>query len=163
MNMASSVPYLGKHHALNLVFGRAGVIEAREDEIVVPVPFPEQGYDHSKYIDTRLNQWGRMKAIEILKDRISFYEAVMGVQSSQLRIKSVKTLWGSCNSKGRVMFNWRLVMAPIPVIDYVVVHELAHLIHRNHSEKFWKTVESVIPDYKQRRKWLRLNEKSMTW
>lgn len=163
INADFSIPFLGEVRRLNLEFERHGSVQVQEKEIAVPIPFPREGYDHGKYIATRLNQWGRMKAVEIIKDRVSFYEAVMGLKSAQLRVKEVKSLWGSCNSKGRLMFNWRLVMAPVPVIDYVVVHELAHLIHRNHSEKFWKTVQSVLPDYKIRRKWLRVNEKLMKW
>ncbi|MFH1781264.1 MAG: M48 family metallopeptidase, partial [Patescibacteria group bacterium] len=69
--------------------------------------------------------------------------------------KEQKKRWGSCSSRGSIYFNWRVIMAPPLVIDYIIVHEMSHLIHRNHSPKFWKQVELILPDYKVRKKWLR--------
>ena len=155
--------YLGKDLRLSLTYDGRGEIRASEDEIHVPIPFPEAGYDHSKFVSSQLNQWGRMRAVRILKERVSFYEAVMNVKAAEVRVKKVESVWGSCNSKGNLTFNWRIVMAPIPVIDYVVVHELAHILHHNHSDRFWRQVESVIPDFRERRKWLRQNSRALKW
>ena len=66
-------------------------------------------------------------------------------------------MWGSCSSKNNINLNYLLVMAPMSVIDYVIVHELVHTIHRNHSANFWKSVESIMPDYKEQKQWLKLN------
>jgi len=82
--------------------------------------------------------------------------AHMGVTPTSVKINSAKTRWGSCSSRKSLNFSWRLVMAADDVIDYVVVHELAHIFEMNHSAKFWTIVEKVLPDYKQRQK--KLNE-----
>ena len=79
----------------------------------------------------------------------------MGVSYGRIAIREQKTRWGSCSSKGTLNFNWRLILAPEEVLDYVVVHELAHRREMNHSKAFYAIVESVLPDYRQARRWLR--------
>jgi len=81
----------------------------------------------------------------------------MGVTPSSVGIKSFKSRWGSCHVNGDIVFNWKIVMAPNRIVDYVVVHELCHLKHHDHSPKFWKAVEKVIPDYKDCKRWLKDN------
>jgi predicted metal-dependent hydrolase len=78
---------------------------------------------------------------------------------STTKISSANSKWGSCSSRGSINLSWRLVMAPEPVIDYVIIHELAHTVEANHSAKFWAIVEKIIPDYKSKRKWLKDNGK----
>jgi len=97
------------------------------------------------------------KAKEIFTERAQYYSEIMNLKYSKIRIMSAKRRWASCSKKGNLNFNWRLVMAPLNIIDYVVVHELAHLIEYNHKKKFWEKVEKVLPDYKLRRKWLKDN------
>ncbi len=74
-----------------------------------------------------------------------------------------KTRWGSCSSRGTLSFNWRLMLAPPAILDYVVVHELCHLEHMNHSKDFWQCVEIILPDYKERRKWLKEHGQELTF
>lgn len=81
----------------------------------------------------------------------------MGVSYGRISIREQKTRWGSCSSQGNLNFNWRLIFAPENVLDYVVVHELAHRKEMNHSKAFYAIVESVLPDYRVSRKWLRDN------
>ncbi|MDF2674900.1 MAG: hypothetical protein K0R09_3168, partial [Clostridiales bacterium] len=76
-------------------------------------------------------------------------------------VKEQKTLWGSCSSKDNINFNWKLIMAPQAVLDYIVVHELCHLKHRDHSKNYWNLVEQIIPDHKEKRKWLKENGRSL--
>lgn len=80
-----------------------------------------------------------------------------------ITIRDQKTRWGSCSSRGNLSFNWRLMLAPPAVLDYVVVHELCHLEHMNHSKDFWQCVESILPDYKERRKWLKEHGQELTF
>jgi predicted metal-dependent hydrolase len=82
----------------------------------------------------------------------------MGVNVSKVKLSSAKKSWGSCSSLGNINLNWRLVKAPMQVVDYVVVHELAHLKQMNHSPKFWYEVQKIIPDYQKCRQWLRKYE-----
>ena len=96
------------------------------------------------------------QASKIIPERIILFAHPMGVRPSDIRIGSAKKSWGSCSSSGRLTFSWRLMMAPPEAIDYVVVHELAHLKQLNHSKAFWKIVEEVMPDWKKRRRELKL-------
>jgi predicted metal-dependent hydrolase len=102
-------------------------------------------------------RWYREQARQILQERVDFYARGCGFQYKGIGITGARTRWGSCSSTGALNFSWRLVLAPLDVIDYVVVHELAHTVFHNHSKQFWDRVERIMPDYKERRKWLRKN------
>jgi len=102
-------------------------------------------------------RWYKERALEIISERVNQYARQHNFNPKQVKITSAKTRWGSCSPNGTLNFTWRLVMAPLDVIDYVVVHELAHLNVKDHSSKFWKVVESIYPEYKKQRKWLREN------
>lgn len=99
----------------------------------------------------------RSLARECITRRASYYAAQLGVTYSSIRIAEQKTRWGSCSSRGTLSFHWRLVLAPPAVMDYVVVHEVCHLIHMDHSPDFWAEVESLMPDYKVYKTWLKKN------
>ena len=101
--------------------------------------------------------WYKEQALEIISERVKQYSQQYNFTPKQVKISSAKTRWGSCSPNGTLNFTWRLVMAPLDVIDYVVVHELVHLRVKNHSSKFWKAVEVIYPEYKKQRKWLREN------
>lgn len=85
----------------------------------------------------------------------AYYARLMGVEYGRIAIKNTKTRWGSCSSLGNLNFHWKLVLMPPAILDYVVVHELAHRKEMNHSPRFWAEVEKVLPDYRERRKWLK--------
>lgn len=87
--------------------------------------------------------------------RAAYYQPMTGGTYQRISIRDQKTRWGSCSSRGTLSFNWRLMLAPPAVLDYVVVHELCHLTHMDHSPAFWQAVEAVLPDYRARRKWLK--------
>jgi predicted metal-dependent hydrolase len=99
--------------------------------------------------------WYKKQAATLIRQRIDRYREVMDIPSVQSRIISAKYQWGGCSSRDRITFSWRIVLAPLSMVDYVVVHELAHLRVRNHSSNFWKSVEAILPDYRVRRQWLR--------
>lgn len=103
----------------------------------------------------------RARYIEIARDiftrKAEYYARIMDVTYGRISIREQKTRWGSCSSQGNLNFNWRLILAPEDVLDYVVVHELAHRKEMNHSKAFYAIVESVLPDYRVSRKWLRDN------
>jgi predicted metal-dependent hydrolase len=101
--------------------------------------------------------WYRDQARAVFTDRAGEFARQHRLEFNKIRISSARTRWGSCSSKGNLNFTWRLVMAPMEIIDYVVVHELAHLRIKNHSRQFWGLVGSMIPDYKLRREWLKKN------
>lgn len=97
------------------------------------------------------------KAKKELPERVAYYAGIIGVKYGRITIRRQKTRWGSCSSKGNLNFNCLLMLTPNEVIDYVVVHELCHLKQLNHSEKFWREVARVMPDYKIYEKWLKEN------
>ena len=108
-----------------------------------------------KYKDTyqrKLILWYKKIANEILTQRVQYFCDLMQLEPSAVKLTNARTCWGTCNSKGVVSLNWRLMMVPHNLIDYVVVHELAHLVQLNHSKLFWEVVHSVLPDYASRRK-----------
>ena len=91
----------------------------------------------------------------MLSAKAEYYSALMGVDFGRISIMSAKTRFGSCSSKGNIAFSYRLMLYPEAAVDYVVVHELAHRKEMNHSKAFYKIVEDILPDYKERRKLLR--------
>ena len=94
----------------------------------------------------------------IFRERIgSRIEKIMNVTYGTVRLSSARTRWGSCSARGNLNFHWKLILMPPEVLDYVVVHELAHRREMNHSPRFWAIVEKVLPDYKERRRWLKEN------
>lgn len=102
-------------------------------------------------------RWYRIRAKQILEDRVNLYAGQYALQYKKIGITSARTRWGSCSANGSLNFSWRLILAPMEVVDYVVVHELAHTVFHNHSRQFWKRVEKMMPEYKEHRKWLRKN------
>lgn len=94
-------------------------------------------------------------ARRVLPQRVAYYARILGVSYGRITIRNQKSRWGSCSAKGNLNFNCLLSLAPPEVADYVVVHELCHRLEMNHSPRFWRLVEDVIPDYRERRRWLR--------
>lgn len=97
----------------------------------------------------------RQAAASYFPLRVSYYIQFTGGSYERITIRGQRTRWGSCSSRGTLSFNWRLMLAPPKVLDYVVVHELCHLTHMDHSTAFWNAVAEVMPDYKVYRNWLK--------
>ena len=108
-------------------------------------------------INLLLKSWYKKRFIEVALPRLSYFSDKHKLKFNQVRVKKQKTLWGSCSSKNNINLNYLLIMAPMKVIDYVIVHELVHTIHKNHSAKFWQKVETIMPNYKDARYWLKEN------
>ena len=107
-------------------------------------------------------KWYKAYAAQIITERVKFQAAQFGFHYEKIRISSARTRWGSCSSRGTLSFTWRLVMAPLEVVDYVVIHELAHLKIKNHSAVFWTEVGRMMPAYQSRRDWLKKNGHLLT-
>ena len=105
----------------------------------------------------REREAGKRLAKELLLKKCRYFAERMGVSYGTVTVREQKTRWGSCSAKGNLNFNWKLALMPEEILDYLVVHELAHRVEMNHSPAFWAVVAEEIPDYKTRREWLRQN------
>jgi len=109
-----------------------------------------------------LESWYRRKAEKLIRKRVAELSRKLGVRHGRLTIRGAKTRLGSCSQKGNLNFNWKLLMVPEPVIDYVIIHELAHLKEMNHSKKFWHLVGQHCPHWQKHRKWLKAHEAKLS-
>lgn len=115
--------------------------------------------ERAKYneAERQLELWLREKAGEVISERVAEYSRIIGVSCNNIRIKDTKSRWGSCSSKGNLNFSWRIIMAPADVMDYIIIHELCHLIHMNHSKEYWAAVGQYMKDYTKYKEWLKTN------
>jgi predicted metal-dependent hydrolase len=108
-------------------------------------------------VEAALRRWLKRAALADAERWVERHGPANGLVPAALRIKEQKHLWGSCSSKGAINLNWRLILAPEPVFEYVVGHELCHLRERHHQPPFWRLVAELLPGYAAQRRWLRLN------
>lgn len=156
-----SFSYLGRNYRLKVLEDDdSDAVKLMNGRFYVPVPLDYDG-DRSILIIGRLSDWYQKHAAIRLREKVLRYAEQMNVAPGSVGVKGYTSRWGSCHSDGRLYFNWRLIIAPHSVVDYVVVHELAHLVQGNHSKKFWRVVESVLPDYVEQKKWLKLNGREL--
>ena len=155
---SGQVMFLGREYHLVTVIRKAAItVKILDDKIFVTVP------DHSpETLAEALERWYRGQARIIFEERVRRINKEAGYIVNRIFIRGQKTRWGSCSRLGNLNFNWRLMMAPLEVIDYIVIHELSHLGQMNHSVNFWRLVEKLCPDYKKYRKWLRENGCSLS-
>lgn len=106
--------------------------------------------------------WYKQEAKKQITERVEWYAKRSGLSYGAIRITSAKRRWGSCSTSGNLNFSWKLIMAPLWVVDYVVVHELAHLEFKNHSPSFWSRVKVMYPSYEKAKVWLKQNEGTLT-
>lgn len=133
-------------------------VEEKEDWILEHVKaVKENAKDNKPLISPEEKKQLLKKAHILIPQRVDYYAPMVGVGYNRIAIKDTKTRWGSCSGDGNLNFSYKLILMPMEILDYVVVHELCHRIHMNHSKEFWAEVERIIPDYKERRKWLKEN------
>src|SRR5512146_338017 len=99
----------------------------------------------------RVIEWLRLQALQCFRERTALFCPMLEVPEPEIRLSNARTRWGSCHVDGHIHLNWRLIQMPLRLIDYVVAHELAHLVEMNHSSRFWKTVARIVPDYAARK------------
>ncbi len=147
--------YLGRHHPLKIESGLYPVIKLHQDELVVSVR--DKAADNAQVIKQLLIKWYKQQADSELRNKTESYSGIIGVNPSSVTIKSFKSRWGSCSITGGIQYNWKIIIAPDWIVNYVVVHELCHILHHNHSPAFWKAVEKYCPDYRDCGAWLKIN------
>ena len=141
--------YLGNYYRLRLV-------EKQE----IPLGFKSGFYLSKEYLAHAKEifiDWYRERAYEKISERVKWYAQKRGFKYNKINITNAQKRWGSCSCSNNLNFSWRLIMAPLPVVDYVVVHELVHLCEKNHSKTFWNKVKMLMTDYKKHQAWLKRN------
>lgn len=151
----AEVPYLGRMVQLCVMERGVGRVQGQDipPDQMLPVTVPP-GASVTQVRDAA-QVWLKKQAKVLFEQRLHHFAPLLGVRWQKLSLSSASTRWGSARNDGHIRLNWRLIHLPISQIDYVVVHELAHLREMNHSPRFWETVGEVMPDYAQRRKALR--------
>ena len=115
-----------------------------------------KGFAPTRYNSAEIKEL-KHRALALFEERTAAYASCHGFRYKSISLSNASKRWGSCSSLGSLRFNWRLVLAPAEVTDYVIVHELCHLKEQNHSRRFWKRVEEILPDYRERNQWLKQN------
>ena len=138
--------YLGNEYTLET--GQYLKIEMKDGRLCMPLAMVKNGKEH-------LEKWYEKQAKLIIREQVDYYSQKFGFEYNGISFSDTRSKWGSCTHDNRLQFSWRLVMAPLLVVRYVVIHELVHTVEKNHSAKFWSRVRMVNPSYQQQIKWLK--------
>ena len=151
--------FMGNNYPLQVIAHKGGYsnVNLTDGQFIVDINADIPIEKRREEVRGTLEKWYIKRAKELITERLEHFSNIIGVKANTVRFKNQKTRWGSCSQKGNLNFNWRLVMAPTFIVDYVVVHELCHFKQMNHSPKFWLLVGHQISDYKEMRKWLKEN------
>ena len=149
--------YLGRDYRLHVVEGKDEPVCLRRDLLELGVASGLSPEQHRECVVQSLEAWFREQAQQYLSERTTWRAERMHVAPASIGIKAYRSRWGSCHADGRIYFNWRIIMAPPTIVDYVVVHEMCHLVHHNHSRNYWGLVESIMPEYHDARAWLKIH------
>ncbi|MDF2534840.1 MAG: zinc protease [Bacillales bacterium] len=152
--------YLGKSYPIKIVIDNTITIDRVVFNSKVLHIYVKQQDDEN--IKQSLKRFYYQQCKALVEERISFYQSNFKTKPRSIRIMDSNNKWGTCDSNLQLTFNWKLAMAPLDVIDYVVVHEMCHMAHLNHDRSFWRLVGKIIPDYKDKEKWLAVSGWKMT-
>lgn len=153
-------PYLGRNYRLKVTQGNETSIKLKGCYLSATILKTDKNADET--IRSMLVSWYRQHAETRLGEKTDRLAKIVGVQPNSIKVRNYKSRWGSCFITGDISYNWRVILAPHRIVDYVVVHELCHLLEHNHSSRYWKHVERYVPDWKDCRNWLRTNSHSLS-
>jgi len=158
-------PYIGRQYRLKVLTSHDAEqpnFTFHQNTFIATVPQHWDMQTRREWLRNAFREWYTAFGSIKLKERMARFAKLLGVQPIGLTLKEQKMRWGSCTKTGDILINWRLVMAPARVIDYVLVHELTHMKVPDHSADFWRLVRGVLPDYEERKEWLRVNGPTLT-
>ncbi len=147
--------YLGSRYRLQLVTGQEETLKLKDGRFLLQRSAVEQG--GASAAQAAFEAFYREKGLRRLRERVAHFAPRVGVAAGAVQVKDLGYRWASCLKNGELHFHWKCLMAPLTVIDYIVVHELCHLQVRDHTDAFWNEVDKVLPDYRDRKEWLRLH------
>ena len=182
-NQGSTLLYFGKLAKINIslvkrpnVFLTKQLLHSADEQYKEPVAYilnvdvNQKIYSHFSdsnqqlcYIQKQLSKFFKHQAQPLISQRLSVISNKITLTPKKVTVKQYRARWGSCNNRGEVSFNYLLIMTPLFVIDYVIVHELCHLVHLNHSPNFWQLVAHHFPEYKTAKEWLKNNQSQLYW
>lgn len=148
-----SFMYLGRNYSLRIIEDKIikkVITKLYQGKFIITTPTRDQ-----LKLKTSMENWFRQKTTEKVEERVEYYQRYLDIKPTSIRVKEQKKRWASCTPKGELLFNWRCVMAPSFALDYIVVHEMCHLVHMDHSKEFWHLVGRIMPNYEKRREWLK--------
>lgn len=146
--------YLGRTYRLRISEAMKNKLVLKDGQFLIAKDYLKQSFQFFK-------AFYREKGLEKIPKRVTYFKEKMGVAPNEVKIVELGNRWASCTPGRNVNFHWKCMMAPLTVLDYIVVHELAHLLYPNHTQNFWNEVDKVMPDYRERMEWLRFNGASL--
>ncbi len=147
--------YVGQRYCLRIIAGLYSSIHIEHNVLILTTK--RQYLNDANALKKLLTQWYRKQAEILLKEKTTYYASLIGVKPTSIAIRSFKARWGSCSINAGIQYNWKIIMAPEAIINYLVIHELCHIHHHNHSAVYWQTVAKYCPKYKEHGHWLKLN------
>lgn len=147
--------YLGRAYRLLLVTEQDQPLQLKNGRFTLRRDLVEEG--ESAAAKAAFREYYIARGRERLKQRVEYYASKVGVGATAVDVRDLGNRWASCSPTGALAFHWKCMMAPQTIVDYIVVHELCHLHHRDHTDAFWNEVDKVMPDYRERKEWLRRN------
>ena len=153
------LPYLGRQYRLKVhrESQKSATIGFKQGKFIAVVPINWNQEKVQTTLEDNLITWYRKHGLKKIQERAAYYEHLLGVEAKSIQLKTQHKRWGTCTPDGNIYLNWRIVMAPVRVIDYIIVHELAHLRIPEHNQDFWNLVRSILPHYEEDKEWLRIH------
>jgi len=152
--------FMGKKYALKIlrITNKQKInITLNKNNILLRIGEDINIKNHKERIKNKFIDWFKKKGYDYVKKMVNIYSKQLKVRPKNIKMKKQKARWGSCSSKKNLNFNWKIIMAPEHVINYLILHEVAHLKHPNHSKKFYREISKIMPDYKKQIEWLKIN------
>ena len=147
--------YLGRSYRLLLIAEQTETLKLKEGRFCLNRKLIDKG--GTKAAQKAFEAYYSDKGFQRITDRVKYYAPKVGVTTLSIKVKDMSFRWANCSKSGALSFHWKCMMAPPKIIDYIIVHELCHMHHRNHSDAFWNEVDKVMPDYRERKEWLKKN------
>lgn len=147
--------YLGRSYRLSLIAEQTESLKLKEGRFCLNRMLIDEGGTNAA--KRAFEAYYSDKGLQRITDRVKYYAPKVGISASSINVKEMNFRWASCSKSGALNFHWKCMMAPPKIIDYIIVHELCHMHQRNHSDAFWNEVDKVMPDYRERKEWLRKN------
>ena len=152
--------YLGRNYRLKVSRGEENSIKLKGGYLVATTLINDRSPEET--IRSMLVSWYRQHAENRLGEKTDRLAKIVGVLPNSIKVRDYKSRWGSCSSSGDISYNWKIILTPHRIVDYVIVHELCHLLEHNHSRQYWKHVERYVSDWRDCRDWLKMNSRSLT-